>query len=156
MTSDQARLMAEALRHQMPNLKTQAQMTAFMVSFDSLRLLVDAICAGDKAREVQARDAFEKSIQAAREVTDLGNKFQEVPVEHRTSVSNPFTQPPVQFEEYDVQKRLLLELEAITTVAEMNEWTIRVKADTERVVTQSLRNSLFDAIRSKRIALGEK
>lgn len=150
---DMMHLMAEALRQQMPSLKTQAQFTAFMLSFDSFRLLMDSVFSANQEREAQARDAFEKSIQAARDITDLSKKFEEVPQEHRTKASEAFTSPPTQFGEYDVQKKLLAELGAISTFDDLNTWYQTTKPEHDKVVTPALRNVLFDAIRAKRNAL---
>lgn len=150
---DVGRMMAEALRAQMPSLKTQAQFTAFMISFDTFRHLMDAIFSGDKQREEKAREAFDKSLEAAKSVTDLGNKFQEVPPEHRSKASEAFTAPPAEFHEYDVQKKLLLELEGLNTLEALNDWYQKTRGERDRVVSQPLRNALIDSIRSKRLAL---
>lgn len=150
---DVGRMMAEAMKAQMPSLKTQAQFTAFMVSFDAFRLLIDSIFSGNAQRETEAKDVFEKSLKAARDVTEISRKFEEVPEASRGIASNPFTKPPNEFHEYDIQKRLLIELGSIPDLPKLNEWYQATKEDRDRVVSQTLRNALIDAIREKRFAL---
>lgn len=118
---DVGHMMAEAMKAQMPSLKTQAQFTAFMVSFDAFRLLIDSICSGNPQREIEARDVFEKSLKATRDVTEISRKFEEIPDAGRSAASNPFTRPPNEFHEYDIQKRLLIELGTIPDLIRLNE-----------------------------------
>lgn len=145
--------MAQALRQSMPSMKTQAQFTAFMATFDSLRLLCDSICSEDTAREAQSRETFERALGAVRTATELGRKFEDIPVESRGTASNPFTNPPTEFSEYDIQKKLLSELSRITGKGELNEWYVATKANRDRVVSQTLRNVLMDSIREKNSVL---
>lgn len=154
--SDMASVMAEALKQSMPNLKTQGQFTAFMLAFDSFRLLCDSVCSRDKEMETQARVAFEKAIDAVRTSTELTGKFEEIPEENRGSASNPFTQPPAEFHEYDIQKKLLGELNFIVSIEALNEWYLQTKSDRDRVVSQTLRNVLLDSIRRRRETLQNK
>jgi len=145
--------MVEALRASIPNLKTQAQFTAFMSAFDALRFTLDAIYAGDEAREKQGLETLDKAFDVARKATDIGKKLEEVPPEHRGPASQQFTSPPAELQEYDLQKRLLFELEQITTLDDLSTWYERTKADRDKVVSQSLRNILLDEVRSKRAKL---
>lgn len=154
--SDTSRIMAEALRAQMPGLKTQAQFTAFMIGFDSFRLLMDAVFTRNPEREAQARDAFEKALLAARQATDISEKFQEIPTESRTAASNPFTQPPQQFFEYDIHKKLMAELENIDSAEKLTAWYQANKEDRDRIISQTLRNTLIDSIRAKRLSFEKK
>lgn len=154
--NDMGRMMAEALRAGMPSLKTQAQFTAFMICFDAFRLMMDATFSGDPVREAACRDAFEKSLSAAKNVTEISKKMEEIPQEHRTKASEAFVSPPNEFQEYDVQKKLLLELQAIDNFDRLNEWYQQTKGERDKVVSTSLRNALIDAIRGKRLELEPK
>ena len=69
MTPEQ---MMEAVRASIPNLKTQAQMTAYMAAFDALRYTLDAIYAQDAPREKMARDALEKPFDVTHQSTVIG------------------------------------------------------------------------------------
>lgn len=134
----------------MPELKTQVQFNAFMAGFDAFKLLCNSIFAGDAPLEDQARAAFEKSLEAMKVATKLSKQFQEIPAEERGPSSAQFVEPPLQFNEYDLQRRLLTELDHITSTVVLNEWYSESKSIREKIISQSLRNILFDAIRSKR------
>jgi hypothetical protein len=143
-------IMAQAMRQSMPELKTQVQFSAFMAGFDSFRLLSNSIFASDSVGEEQARGAFEKALEAMRVATKLSNQFQEIPVEERGPSASQFVEAPLQFGEYDIQKKPMLDLELLTSADALNEWYQRTKDEREKVTSQSLRNVLFDAIRCKR------
>ena len=87
MPDNAMKIMAQALKQSMPNLKTQAQSTAFMISFDSFRLLCDAIFSGDPASEANARELFDKTLGQMRTATELTEKFQEIPEDERGPLS---------------------------------------------------------------------
>jgi len=144
-------LMADALKQLIPGIKTQAQLTAFMVAFDSFRVLVTALIDGNKEQEGVGRDLLSKSLEAVRTASELSAKFAELPEDQKlSSTANSFVAPPTHFLEYDIQKRLLSELSRITTMEELNTWYVSTKEDRDRVVSQSLRNILMDSIRSKK------
>lgn len=149
-------MMASVLRSSVPNLKTQAQSTAFMAAFDAFRLTLDAIFAGDELREKQGLDALERALDVARKSTDIGRKLEEVPPEHRGPASAQFINPPTELQEYDTQKKLLVELAGIETVDGLTAWYERTKSERDSIVSQNLRNILLDEVRAKRIALTTK
>ena len=153
MPDNAMKIMAQALKQSMPNLKTQAQSTAFMISFDSFRLLCDAIFSGDPASEANARELFDKTLGQMRTATELTEKFQEIPEDERGPAANQFVNPPTEFGEYDIQKKLMVDLTVITTTDDLNSWYAETKEEREKVVSQSLRNVLFDAIREKKAVL---
>ena len=153
MPDNAMKIMAQALKQSMPHLNTQAQSTAFMISFDSFRLLCDAIFSGDPASEASTREIFDKSLDQMRTATVLTEKFKEIPEEERGPAANQFVNPPTEFGEYDLQKKLMVDLTVITTTDELNSWYAETKEDREKVVSQSLRNILFDAIRDKKAVL---
>jgi hypothetical protein len=143
--------MADVLKQLLPGIKTQAQLTAFMIAFDSFRVLCEALLEGDKDQEEVGKELLDKALEALRTSSELSAKFAELPEDQKcTSAANSFVSPPVQFLEYDVQKRLLSELSRITTKEELNTWYVSTKGDRDRVVSQSLRNVLMDSIRSKK------
>ena len=148
-------IMAQAMKQSMPELKTQVQFTAFMAGFDSFRLLCNSIFASDTALEAQAMEALEKSLDAMRVATRLSNQFQEIPAEERSPSAAQFVEAPLQFGEYDTQKKLLTELSRINSTVELNNWYAQTKEERDKVVSQALRNVLFDEIRGKRDALSK-
>ena len=155
LPDDATNIMAQAMQQSMPDLKSQMQFTAFMAGFDSFRLLCNSIFASDSALEGQAMDALEKSLDAMRVATKLSKQFQEIPPEERSPSANQFVESPIQFGEYDVQKKLMMELSRLPTTEALNEWYTFTKEEREKVVSQALRNVLFDAIREKRNSLSD-
>ena len=143
-------LMAQAMKQSMPELKTQVQFTAFMAGFDAFRLLCNSIFASDQALEQQSLEALEKALESMRVATKLSNQLKEIPENERSPSANQFVEAPLQFVEYDIQKKLLLELNHLTSIDDLNTWYLRTKDERERVVSQSLRNILFDEIRNRR------
>lgn len=143
-------IMAQAMKQSMPELKTQVQFTAFMAGFDAFRLLCNSIFASDQALENQSLEALEKALESMRVATKLSNQFQEIPENERSPSASQFVEAPLQFGEYDVQKKLLLELNRLTSVDDLNAWYLKTRDERESVVSQSLRNILFDEIRSRR------
>lgn len=146
-------VLLEALKSQLPGLKTQAQLNAFMVGFDTLRLIMSSIFQGDLESEMKGREALEQVFDLARASTDLGNQFAEVPEAAQTA-SNSFVQPPTSIREYDIQRKLLSELEGLKTTQELTEWYTRTREERDQIVSQVLRNGLLDSIRSKKVELG--
>jgi hypothetical protein len=145
-------MLLEALKAQVPGIKTQAQLNAFLAAFDSLRLVVSCIFNGDEKGEENALLVLKQTLDLAKKVTDLSNKYAEVP-EAAQGVSNSFTQAPNNLGEYDTQKRLLTELEEVKDLSQLTEWYARTKDDREKVVSQVMRNVLLDAIRAKKMSL---
>ena len=143
-------LMAQAMKQSMPELKTQVQFTAFMAGFDAFRLLCNSIFASDKALEEQSLEALEKALESMRVATKLSNQFQEIPENERSPSASQFVETPLQFGAYDLQKKLLLELNRLTSTEDLNAWYLNTKDEREKVVSQSLRNILFDEIRVRR------
>lgn len=146
-------MMAQVLKAQIPHLKTQAQLNAFMLGFDAFRSLIDSIFAGDKAREETSKDVLDKALHACRLATEIGDKYAQVPEAAQTKTAEPFVQAPAQFSEYDTQKRLLSELEAIQDMPSLTTWYQETTSTRNTITSQNFRNILIDAIRAKRIAL---
>jgi hypothetical protein len=150
---DPNQMMVEALRMSMPGLKTQAQFTAFMATFDALRALANSIFEGNKEAATQAQAALNQGIEALRLATDITRRLEEVPEAASGKGAEEFKKPPAQFGEYDVQRRLLMELETVDGLDTLALWYQQSKKDIDSVVSQTLRNTLVDAIRAKKLAL---
>lgn len=147
----------EMIQKQIPSLKTQAHFNAFLGSFDALRAVLDCYFRGDSLGAVKAREALEKTLNVAGQLSEVASKVQEIPEEHRSPGMQEFVEPPKQFHEYDDQRRFLVELAGISSSAQLQEWYVKTRPAIDRsIVSQSLRNELFDAIRAKRIELKEK
>lgn len=144
-----------AIRASVPNLKTQAQLTAYLASFDALRCLLNAIYGNDTEQEKLALKAFDQAVELARKSTALGAKIDEVPLEQRGEASAAFVDPPSveNSRDYDAFKELTLSLNDISSRAGLNQWYEDTKERRAHVTSKHLRDSLIDAIRKKGISL---
>lgn len=144
---------AEALRSQLPGLQSQAQLNAFMVSFEAYRAVVNAILSGHMDKELQARETLAASFNAIRQATEITNKLREVPEAATSLASDEFRTEPTQWTEYDKQRKLLNELGGIRTLSDLNDWWKTNRKRIDEVQTPSLRNPLLDLVRSKKTSL---
>ena len=150
MDNSSDNLFFQALQSQIPNLKTQAQLNAFMASFDALRLVLDATFAGDTLAAETAKGALMQALDVAEKVTTIGQSLRDVPEAAVGPQASQFVQPPQQFHEHDVQRELLAQLSRIPDKATLEEWYTATKSRRDTIVSASLRNVLYDAIRDKR------
>jgi hypothetical protein len=146
-------MMAEMLRKQMPGIKTQAQYDAVVGSLDAVRLVVNAILEGGGSKEAEARQALEMTFTVLAKATEVTNKLEDSPEAASSPAAEKFKAPPAQFQEQEVYSKLMGELETLGTLDALNFWYGQTKPERDRVVTQSLRNSLMDSIRAKRNGL---
>lgn len=141
------------IKLQVPNLKTQAQFDAYRIAFESLSYMANAYYGGQEETALRAYDALEDAIKAIREAAVLAQRVDAIPVEERSQRMNDLTGPPREFQEVEEQRRLLDELEALTTSQELTQWYSDSRKRMDIVVSQPYRNQLFDAIRAKQQAL---
>jgi len=142
--------MANLLKDQMPGVQSQAQYNAVIGAFDAVKLVLNAILVGDKSKETEARKALELAFEATAKATEITIKLAEVPEAATSEASEDFKNSPIQFHEYDIQRKLLRELEKLSNLTDLNVWYVGTKSERDRVVTQDLRNILIDAIRTKK------
>lgn len=140
-------MMLNAMRQQIPNLKTQAQFNLFMKSFDTLRHTLNAAFGLDKEGYEKGKEVLDLALNSAFQISEVVQKLQETPEAATSKAADEFKQPPREFQEYDVQKGLLVELEALTSAEELQRWYDSNRARIDCVVSASLRNELFDTIR---------
>jgi hypothetical protein len=150
VTHDPEQMMAEMLRKQMPGIKTQAQYDAVVGALDAVRLVVNAILEGHKETETSARRALELAFDAVAKATEITRKLEDSPEAATSKAAEQFKDPPAQFTELEDQRRQLAELDAVQTIEELNAWYATTKLRRDKIVTQSLRNTLLDAIRIKK------
>lgn len=143
---------AEAMRQQLPGLKNKAQLTAFMASFEAYREMVN-ILLGSGGNEIKAMEVLHMSFDAIRKATDISNKLRDVPEAATSTASDDFRSEPTNWEEYDKQRKLLSELEGLTTFDSLNLWYTTNRKRIDEVTTASLRNPLLDSIREKKETL---
>jgi hypothetical protein len=138
----------QVLKSQIPGLKTQDQLNSFMAGFEALKFVMSSIFQGDKESEIQALVALDQVLELARSSTKLSNQYSETGAS--SVISNTFTEPPTSVLEYDIQRKLLSELEAIDSDDDLQVWHTKSRPEQDQVISQPLRNALFDAIRAKK------
>lgn len=147
--------MLNAFRGQVPNLKTQAQFTLFMRSFDALRMTMNAAFGLDKDTYEQGKKALGMVVDSAFKLSEVVQTLSENPEAATSKAAEEFKSPPKEFHEYDIQKSLLTELAMLKNGEELQRWYDNNRTRMDGVVSQSLRNELFDAIRVKKKELEE-
>jgi hypothetical protein len=146
-------MMAELLRKQMPGIKSQAQYDAVLGALDAVRLVVNAILERDRFKEAEGRKALELAFHAVDKTTDATIKLEDSPEAASSPASAVFKAPPAQYHESGILDRLMGELSGLETQDDLTVWYAATKSDRDSIVTQSLRNTLMDAIRAKKTIL---
>ncbi len=147
MESDPNQVLIAAMRDRMPSLKTQAQLLAFMAGFDSLCLHLEAIFSGRTDDQKITDKALRDSIDLAYRATVIVERVADTAV----PVDPVFLDAPKEFGERAVAEGLLEELDR-QDAQSLEEWYRASKSKFDNVVTQSLRNQLFDAVRAKQVS----
>lgn len=146
-------LITRAFRQQMPGIKSQAQYDAAVGALDASRLVINALLEVDTAREQQARSAFELALDTVRKATELTHRLEDSPEAATSAAAQQFKDEPAQFREAEIEARLTHELQQLKSVEALNNWYLATKGLREKLVTQTVRNQLLDAVRAKRNAL---
>lgn len=147
------RLLTEVMRATMPNLKTQAQFDGFLIAFDALRMTVNGIYEQNGKKTADGKEALAKALDALTKITEVSEKLREVPEAATSAASEVFKNPPAQFGEDESLRVLLDALSRLESLEALDAWYMACRAQIHRVVTPSLRNQLFDAIRERKVAL---
>jgi len=145
---DLKQAMAQQLKQQMPGLQTQAQFDVFMAAFDALRLYMGNVFSGQPY--AQAKEALLKSLDVAVDATKLSEKLGHVPEASTNPEADKYKNPPKEFGETEHFQSLMTDLDSIRSREQLNQWYSATKAQREMIVSSSLRNQLFDNIRSIR------
>lgn len=134
-----------AMQQQIPGLKTQAHFNLVVNAWGALVAYFNATFASNDDARAQAKDALNKVLDLAPQLANMA----EVLEDHPEATRNPdFVSPPKQFTEREKVATLLTELSAITTESALTAWYADKKSVMDTVVSQSLRNELYDAIRT--------
>lgn len=153
-TGNPDELLMQVLRQQMPGLKSQGHFNIFMSAFDALRSSLNAYFANDQEGGKKSRDALNKALDMASQVHIITEQAAEV--ENPSEKLREFMEPAKQLHEYDDQKTLLSQVGKQETLAQLTEWYASNRGAIDRIVSQSLRNELFDAIRAHKNTLKAK
>lgn len=144
---DMNQVMMDSIRQQLPNLKTQAQFDLVISTFEAITLYLNACYGKDTASAVRLREGINKALDLAPKLGEATEKLSDNP---EATTNTDFVEPPKQYTEASSQERLLEELESIDSEASLQEWYAENKSVMDGIVSQNLRNKLFDAIRDKR------
>lgn len=150
LPSNQQELLTSMLQILVPNLKSQAHFNLFIASFEALTSCMNAYFAGDQEQAKVIRKALDQALDKASEVHAVTSKIEEMPADSLSEASKEFVSAPKQFLEFDRQRRLLAELAQIQSMDVLNTWYAASKSEMDLIVSHSLRNELFDAVRSKK------
>jgi hypothetical protein len=141
--------MLALIRTHVPHLQTQAQLDVFMLAFNAFTLTFDSYFAGNVEAAKTARASMDKALDLVQEAGAMAGRVAEIPPEERSPEAAKYVEPPKLFTEADEKNKLVAELETITTSSSLNEWYRNERKRIEGVVSKTLRDELFDAIRSK-------
>lgn len=146
-------MFAELLRRQMPAIKSQAQYDAVVSAMDSIRLVLNGILTRDAGLESDGRKALEMAFQVAIKATDATLKLEDFPEATSSKASSVFKEPPAQFVEAGILNGLMGDLEALTSLDDLKVWYANTREMRDKIVTQTFRNELLDAVRQKKNSL---
>lgn len=146
-TVDTNEVFIKALQEQMPNLKTQAHFDLTQSAFQALQICLNAYFGGDHVSAKQSRDGLNKLLDLAAQVKDIDDKLKEEPA--ATSNKN-FKQAPKEYSERDKVDAFLSDLDEIESSNRLNQWYSANREGIDEIVSQDLRNKLFDKIRQKK------
>jgi hypothetical protein len=83
----------------------------------------------------------------------ITEKLKEIPDEAKSDAAKEFTAPAKELHEYDEHRKLVFELSSITNLEALQAWYTENRQRIDQVVSQNLRNELFDTIRELRSKL---
>lgn len=143
-------VMLASIRQAMPGVQTQAQFNLVLAAFDAVKVTLNASFLGDKRAAAAAREVLLKALDSADRVTELSVKLSAVPEAATSKEAEVYKTRPLQFDEYDTMKSLLIELQGISEGPRLVEWYNTNREKIDRVVSPKLRNELLDTIRAKK------
>jgi len=148
-----AATMAEALRNKMPNIKTEGQFQLFMTAFEALVLTLDSYFSGNTAVAIQSRDALDRVLDTAKQLKNVMTQVEQIPAEERSAEAAKLVDErdySAHGEEAAIYSTLMADLTFINTKDGLDSWYRASRPQMDKVTSQKLRNSLFDAIRNKK------
>jgi hypothetical protein len=84
----------KALRSQLPGIRSQGQMVAFMASFDAFRATLEGITEGNQIKEDKAKLLLLESFEVFRAATAITELLESVPEAAVSSEAKSFKRPP--------------------------------------------------------------
>lgn len=145
-----ARIIEQTIQQGMPNCKTKAHFDLVMQASETLRVYLDAAFGFDMVTANKARVGLLQLLDLAPQVASVAQKLEEHP---EATTNKDYVEPPAYLSEGPAQQALLGELANINDRAVLDHWYVASKARLDGIVSQRLRDELFDAIRAKKHAL---
>lgn len=142
-------LMRQMMTEQIPNLKTQAHYNFFMQAFDALRKTLNSYFGNEPKAGDEARAGLDKVLDAAKKIPDIERQVAEMG-DSASDAAQEFTQPAKELHEFDNQRALMTELAAVENGGELKRWYEANRDRLDAIVSKSIRDELFDAIRKRR------
>lgn len=125
-----------------------AQYQAVAGCFSALGATIRAVLALDAGSAQSGREALDKAIEALGKATEVTHKLGADPEAASSPEAQAFKVPPAEFWEQEECEQLLAELGELQN-EEVVAWYERTRARRACVVSQRLRNDLYDAIRAR-------
>jgi hypothetical protein len=146
-----AAVVEAAIKQAIPNCKTQAHFDLILNAWQALQVYVNAAYGFDRETAAKAREGLNRLLDLAPQLAATHEKLADNP---EATTNRDFVDPPKQMTEAETQKRLLLELEKLTSLEDLAGWYARSRwMIDDSIVSQKLRDELFDSIRAKKAAL---
>lgn len=140
----------QAIEQEMPHCKTQAHFDLVLQAWTALKIYLESCYGFECEKAEQGREALNRLLDLAPLVAKAHAQLQENP----EATTNPdYVEPAREMTEHHKQQTLLAELQGIDNLARLNAWYAGSKPALDSIVSQSLRDELFDAIRAKKQAL---
>ena len=140
----------QAIEQEMPHCKTQAHFDLVIQAWTSLKVYLDACYGFDRQRAAQAREGLNRLLDLAPQVAQMHAKLQETP---EATTNRDYVEPARELTEHHKQQTLLAELQDLDSFDRMQTWYSNAKPIMDTIVSQKLRDELYDAIRVKKHAL---
>lgn len=139
-----------AIRQAVPNCKTQAHFDLILQAWQALQLYLNAAYGFDRDTAGKARAGLDRLLDLAPQLAATHEKLADNP---EATSNRDFIDPPKQMTEVETQGKLLRELDEISELEALSTWYAAARPRMDGIVSQKLRDELFDGIRAKKRAL---
>jgi hypothetical protein len=149
--TDPVKVLEAAIKQAVPNCKTQAHFDLILNAWQALQLYINAAYGFDQETAAKAREGLNRLLDLAPQLAATHEKLEDNP---EATTNRDFIEPPKQTTEAEAQRRLMAEVDKISSLSDLNAWYAAFKPLIDHsIVTRRLRDELLDAIRAKKAAL---
>lgn len=139
-----------AIEVEMPHCKTQAQFDLVIQAWNALRLHLNAVYGFDRPTADQTLEGLNQLLELAPKIAHVSSRLEDNP---EATTNRDYVDAPKEVGEHHVQQTLLAELADMKDMTQLQAWYGNVKPLLDSIVSQKLRDELFDAIRAKKQAV---